>query len=406
MAALRDPSGQVHEWFHLHRAPDALAFALAAAVLEDSGYLTVAEAANRLRAALSAPDPAPPDIRFRDRLSDEQPWLRLATAETGGPPQVRFRSSLLRQVVLAYAWTTLDGYRDALLEWLRRLLTHPDLEVRARAAVAAGVLAWADHHYAVHRFLKSWAGSTSWPVRQAAATALGVAGSRPDTEEPVWELLRTWASSGSSAYARRLAGTAANTVGGLLGRNSPERAVKVLRAALDRDDDWGTLTPVAWGGVHLIHQGRAVYVLDGYLDWSEPQDLSPLVVKSLSAFIFAVSQPYEEDTVSTVPGAVPGVPLLLSQLDEYPTQLAELWARALARKPTQEPALDALRAWLDVYGPRCLRTPPPLADLLIDIARRPGKHRQRLLYWLDRWARDRDRPSEPAAELLDALKRR
>ncbi|MER5772406.1 hypothetical protein [Streptomyces sp. NPDC001985] len=405
VAALRDPSEQVREWFHRHRDPDALAFALAAAVLEDSGYLTVAEAAIRLRTALSEPVTAPPDVRFRDRLADEQSWLRLEPAPEGGPPRVRFRSALLRQVVLACAWTTLDGRRDALLEWLRRLLTHPDLEVRARAAVAAGVLAWADHHYAVHRFLTSWAGSTSWPVRQAAATALGVAGSRADTEDPVWELLRTWASSGTSAHARRLAGTAANAVGGLLGRNSPGRAVQVLRAALDRDDDWGTLAPVAWGGVHLIHQGRAREVLDAYLDWSEPQDLSPPVVKTLSAFVFAVSLPYEEGTAGSARGAVPGVPLLLARLRENPERLAELWARALARRPTQEPALDALREWLDVYGPRCPGGPARLAELVAAIARRPGKHRQRLRYWLDRWARDRDRPSEAAARLLSAVER-
>ncbi|MGW1771017.1 hypothetical protein [Streptomyces sp. NPDC002104] len=412
VAELRDPSDQVHEWFQRHRDPDALAFALAAAVLEDSSYLTVAEAAIRLRSAFAEPEPAPADVRFRDRLADEQPWLRVEPSSAGGPPRVRFRSSLLRQVVLAYAWTTLDGRRDAILTWLRTLLTHADLEVRARAAVAAGVLAWADHHYAVYRLLKPWAGSTSWPLRQAAATALGVSGSRPDTEEQVWEVLRQWAGSGSSAHERRLAGTAANAVGGLLGRNSPERAVGVLRAALDRDDDWGTLTPVAWGGVHLIHQGRAGYVLEGYLQWSAPQDLSPLVVKTLSAFVFAVSQPYEPattgiaGTTGTAGEAVPGVPLLLTLLHEHPGRLAELWARALARKPVQESALDALRRWLDVYAPLVPGGAALLTTLVTDIAGRPGKHRQRLLYWLDRWARDRDKPSETAAVLHGALVRR
>ncbi|WP_431041657.1 hypothetical protein ACQUSR_06875 [Streptomyces sp. P1-3] len=412
VAALRDPSDQVAAWLSRHREPESIAFALAAAVLEDSGYLTVADAAMALRRALAPVDEAPPDVRFRERLRHEQPWIEVVVTGHGttaaGPPCVRFRSALLRQVVLAYAWTTLDGRREAVLGWLRGLLVHGDLEVRARAAVAAGVLVCADHHYAVHRFLKSWAGSSSWPVRQAAATALGVAGSRPETAEAVWELLHEWASGGAGAQGRKVAGTAANAVGGLLGRKAPRRALEVLRAALDRRDDWGTLTPVAWSGVHLLHQGRAGQVLDAYLDWSAPRDLSPMVVKTLSAFVFAVSQPYEESAAGGAEpprGAVPGVPLLLSGLPEHRTRLAELWARALARKPVQDPALDALRQWIDDHTDRCPGALDHVRALLVDIARKPGKHRERLLWWLMRWANDRERPSRHSASLYSAVDR-
>ncbi|MEU8887595.1 hypothetical protein [Streptomyces sp. NPDC048442] len=416
VAALRDPSEQVFAWFSRHRTPEAIAFALAAAVLEDSSYLTVADAAVALRTALapSSATEVPPDLRFRDRLSEEQPWIELAHPEpahpesgrlhpAGGPPTVRFRSTLLRQVVLVYAWTTLDGCRAAVLTWLRRLLTHADLEVRARAAVAAGVLAWADHHYAVHRFLKSWAGSTSWPLRQAAATALGVAGSRPESTEPVWDLLRAWAGNGTSAYDRRLAGTAANAVGGLLGRDSPERALDVLGSALDRGDDWGTLTPVAWGSVHLLHQGRVDQVLNAFLRWSAPKDLSPMVVKALSVFVFAVSRPYEESAGSS-PRSTPGVPMLLSEVSRHPEQLAELWARAMARQPVQDQAFDALRTWLDQYADLCPGALDSIRELLLDISCKPGKHRSRILWWLEKWSHDRERPTPHAQELWLAVK--
>ncbi|WP_148082024.1 hypothetical protein [Streptomyces botrytidirepellens] len=427
VAALRDPSDQVHAWFTRHRDPDAVAFALAAAVLEGSSYLTVADAAVELRAALAPAEDAPPDVRFRERLGHEQPWIELTANETGaavppvGPPRVRFRSALLQQVVLAYAWTSLDGRRAAILTWLRRLLTHADIEVRARASVAAGVLAWADHHYALHRFLRTWAGSTSWPVRQAAATALGVAGSRPGVDEAVWGLLHEWASGGTSAHARRLAATAANTVGGPLGRRDPERALALLHTALDRGDDWGTLTPVAWSGVHLIHEGQAAHVLDALLRWSEPQDISPLVVKSLSAFVFAVRRPYEELLRADGPGdaarsggpgpragrGVPGVPLLLSLCGtrEYRGRLEELWARSLARKPVQEQALDALREWIDGYADRDPAAPAAILGLLRGISGRPGKHHDRLVYWLNRWGSDRDAPSRRSAELARRLER-
>ncbi|MFI1617155.1 hypothetical protein ACH4VT_09265 [Streptomyces lydicus] len=404
VAALRDPSDQVRSWFQQHRAPEAVAFALAAAVLEESSYLTVAEAAVKLHTALTPPEPAPPDLRFADRLGHEQQWIRLDSTGSGrfgagGPPRVRFRGALLGQAVLVHAWSTLDGRREAFLEWLRRLLGHRDLEVRARASVAAGVLAWADHHYAVHRFLTGWAGSTSWPQRQAAATALGVAGSRTESAEAVWELLDGWVRGGSTAYQRRLAGTAANAVGGILGRTAPDRAVGVLRSALDRGDDWGTLPSVAWGGVHLAHQGQAATLLDAYLDWSAPKDLSPLVVKTLSAFVFAVSRPYERPSAETETSGVVGVPLLLSSLPEHGEQVAELWARALARRPVQDSALPALREWIDTYAPLCPEGLARIAALLADVARRPGKHRERLLWWLDKWAADRDDPSANAAWL-------
>ncbi|MEU3375283.1 hypothetical protein ABZ734_33215 [Streptomyces sp. NPDC006660] len=402
-AALRDPSDQVRDWFDRYREPEALAFALAAATLEGSGYLTVSEAAVKLCKALTPPEPAAVDLRFRDRVGYEQQWIQLVP-DGSGPPRVRFRSALLGQVILRYAWTSLDGWREAVLAWLRQLLSHSDLEVRARAAVAAGVLASADHHYAVHRFLTSWAGAASWPLRQAAATALGVAGSRPETSEAVWELLDGWARGGSSAQQRRLAGTAANAVGGILGREAPERAVAVLRAALDRGDDWGTLPSVAWGGVHLIHQGQAGALLDACLEWSEPQDLSPMVVKSLSAFVFAASRPYER-TADGPAGAVPGVPLLLSGLPRHGDRLAELWARALARRPLQETALDALRAWIDTYCDKCPGSLDPLGTLLLDVASRPGSHRRRLLWWLEKWEGDRERPSKNAAVLRRRLER-
>ncbi|MGW0661053.1 hypothetical protein [Streptodolium elevatio] len=395
VAALRDPGDQVRSWFRRHREPAAVAFALAAAVLEESSYLTVADAAVKLHTALTPPEPAPPDLRFADRIGHEQQWIRLDSTGSG-PPRVRFRGPLLGNAVLLHAWNTLDGRREAFLEWLRRMLGHRDIEVRARAAVAAGVLIWADRHYAVHRFLTAWAGSTSWPQRQAAATALGVAGRQPESADAVWELLGDWTRGGNSAYQRRLAGTAANAAGGFLGRAAPDRAVQVLKSALDRGDDWGTLPSVAWGGVHLVHQGQAGAVLGAYLDWSEPEDQSPMVVKTLSAFVFAVSQPYRPP--SPAPG-VPGVPVLLSSLPEHSGAMAELWARALARRPVQDSALAALREWIDTYAPLCPGSHESIAALLARIARRRGRHRERLLWWLDKWAGDDDRPSEYAAWL-------
>ncbi|RMI41439.1 hypothetical protein [Streptomyces triticirhizae] len=409
--ALRDPSDQVTAWFSRHRAPEQLAFALATAVLEGSRYLTVSDAALALRSMLSPQDECPPDVRYRDRIAVDQPWIELVSPASSGlaaQPAVRFRSPLLRQAVLGYAWTRLDGRRDATLRWLRGLLTHPDVEVRAHAAVAAGMVSWTDLDYALHRFLTPWAASASWPLRQAAATALGVAGSQPETAEPVWALLHEWARSGANRRGHRLAGTAANAAGGWLGRDAPERALRVLRDALDRGEDWGTLTPVAWSGLRLIHRGRAAEVLAAYRTWSQPQDGAPLTARALSAFVFAAGTALpEKDLPEAPPDAVPEVPLLLALAGRFHPLLSTLWARALARSPVQEAALDVLRRWLDDHLPRLPGSAfKEVVALFEEVAATPGsRHRERLLYWLHRWARDGDTPSRNAALLHDALLR-
>ncbi|WP_406446870.1 hypothetical protein OHB14_50245 [Streptomyces sp. NBC_01613] len=409
---LRDPSEQVHQWFLRHEDPADISFALAAAVHENAGYLTVADTALKLYSAIAPVAVAsggPGSVRFAERLVHEQPWLTVAAPDgaVGRPPQVRFRSPLVQQALLSYAWTHLDGHRGALVDWLRlSLWRDPDPEVRARAAVAAGILAWSDPRHALHRFLRAWAGSKSVPIRQGAATALSVVAQRPEHTTWVWSQLNEWVSTGSSAADRRFAKTAAMAVRGLLGRQEPERALAVLRAALDWRDDWGNLAPVAWSSVHLIDHGREREVLDAFLAWSAPQDLSPMVSKSLSAFLFAALQPYAGDGPLTTTRTASSVaqPRLLSQARMLRPELEELWARSLARRPVQDRALDTLRVWIDRYASKDHSALDSLRLLLTGIARRPGKHRQRVEYWLGRWAADPDRPSPTAARLLHAVR--
>lgn len=408
VARIRHPGELVDEWFARHDDPAAIGFALAAAVLEESTYLTVSDAAMTLYGLLSPDRAGPPPVRFRDRMALEQPWIDIARpADVGrpaglpGPPVVVFRNPRVRQSVLDYAWTCLDGQRDTVLRWLRGLLNHPDLGVRARAAVAAGVMAWGDHRHALHRFLRSWAASTAWPLRQAAATALAVIAGRPELAADVWTLLNEWAADGATAAQRRLAGTAATAVGGILGRNEPNRATTLLRTALDRGDDWSNVTSVAWSALHLVEQGRAHEVLSALVEWSQPQDRSPMVAKALTVFLFAAGRPAPAPEGAAAAPAAP--PLLLSDAAVRPL-VTELWARALARRPVQDRALDALRDTVDSWAghPGAQQA---LRSLLLGVAERPGKHRERLLHYLGRWAADRTAPVPFAAELARAVER-
>ncbi|MCO5968313.1 hypothetical protein [Actinoallomurus soli] len=410
VTALRDPTGQVHAWFGQHRDVESICMAIAAAVLEDGHYLAFSDAAVRLYEALTPTTGAPPDLRFWEQLSAGHPWIEVVTGDGPAPPRVRFRNPLVQQAVLAYVWTNLDGRRPALLDWLRDLVTDRNIGVRARAAVAAGVIAWCDHGHAVRRYLRSWALDRSWALRQGAATALAVMGADPGLTAATWRLLESWAHEDETEAGRRLAATAVTAVGGHLGGAQPERALRLIRQALD-GEGFDTLLPAALSLARLVELGRTTEVLNALLEWSEPQDSSPLVAKALGIFATVTCEPpttVADEDAGLVRWRSPGdgpPPLLLAQARDHLPQLAELWARALARKPAQTYALEKLRDCLEAYADHDPAIRRNLTAVLAEVATRPGRHRERLAWHLGEWARDDDRPSSSAAHLRDALAR-
>ncbi|MFI0408257.1 hypothetical protein [Actinomadura sp. 3N508] len=424
---LRDPTGEVHRRLSRYQDPEYVSFAVASAVLEGSGYLTVSDAALDLYAMLVPDEETPPlsRIRFRDRLGAEQNWIEVAVSpgEDGRPgtPQVRFRRPLLQQAVLEYAWTYLDSDRPAFVLWLRRLVTHSDVEVRARAAVAAGMLAGSDPAHALHRLVRPWALDGSPLLRQAAATTLDLLSTRPGLAGEIWTLLDSWAAEGGTgALPRRLALTAGAAAGQIMGSRDPDRAVSVLRAALDRDD-WALLPTVAASLLQLIEFGRAREVLAALLEWSAAQDTSPLVTKTLSAFVFASTEPAPELRLAVRATAdeprrnrsrlgLPATdedaaPLLLTHAAEHHAQLVALWARSLARNPVKTQALARLRSCMETHADRDPAVRTQMRELLVGVAAQPGQHRERLLYYLGLWADDRKRSNKTAAYIRATLLR-
>lgn len=393
---LNDPVSQVEEWFTDHEKPEQIAFAVAAAVLEESTYLTLSDAAVRLFRALAPPQSSPPPLRFRRRMAAEQPWLELTP---GAPGVVRFRSPQMQSVVLDFAWHELDGMRPALEKWLRELVAHVDVEVRARAAAAAGMLALQDFQHTLHRFLLPWASNTSYVVRHSAAVALSVIGQAPTHTERVWTLLRQWTSDVHSAAGKRLAATAGSAAGGLLGTAQPMRALRVLRD-LAETDDWALLHPVVLSVFQLIDSGCSAEVLDALLEWTDSDSGGELVVKGLTAFAFTA----REQAFASVDDdrGTAGWPRLLADTDKHFVMLSELWGRALSNRSARGLALEALREWV-----RTVDRDPAAYSLLLallgDIADRGDRDFERLHYHLDRWDSDSEDPSPTAGLFRDAL---
>ncbi|MEC3975716.1 hypothetical protein [Amycolatopsis sp. H20-H5] len=403
LAELDDPASQVKEWFETHESLEQVAFAFAVAVLGGSTYLTLSDAATQLRFQLSD-DPTQGPLRFRRDLAAVHPWVELVA----GPGEVaaevvRFRNPRLQPAVLSYVWYEFDNRRPKLLTWLRKLAGHADVEVRARAGTAVGIIAAADLTHALHRYLLPWGRSGVLAERQSAALALGVIGSFPEHSASVWQRLRAWSDPSRGSAHPRLAETAGLVVGGPLGLADPEAALDVLRG-LAGDEQWRWLTAVALGAQQLVNAGALGTVLATLLDWTGDEDNEDRVAQGLIAFAFAARFPVDEDEPATtvVPVRTPGLPMLLANVAEHLADLAELWARALENEQSRPLALDALREWLrlaedDASAYRWV------LELAASVADRGERDSERLEYYLEQWAEDEEKPSASAADILDEL---
>lgn len=402
---LRDPREQVSEWFGDNVDPAEIAFAMATAVLEGCGYLTVSDAAGDLHRALAGKS-AEPATHFRRTLRTAHTWIQLARPERGdggGAPVdevVVFRNPYLRLAVLTHAWHELDGMRPAIQEWLRRMAGHSDVEVRARAATAAGVLASGDFQHSLHGLILPWAGSDSGSERQSAALALGVVGSQAVHTGRVWRLLREFAADSRTGPDRPLPKTAAMAAGGPLGLADPDSAVHLLRSLLEADD-WNLVHPAAWSFARLVEEGADRVVVAALREWSDAARRGDFAVKVLTAFVIA-ARPHAA-MVGRSTWDTPAVwPVLLKEAARHHDDLPVLWARALAERRVRELALQALRGWLGVADDDPAAYPVVL-DVLAGIVDLGERAADDLEHQLEVWASDRRDPSRAAAYAHDDL---
>ncbi|KFU78400.1 hypothetical protein SAMN04489729_8184 [Amycolatopsis lurida] len=389
---LSNPEDQVREW--LSSSPDTadVALVLATAVLEDAGYLHVADAAIALYRQLSTSS-ATLTLRYLRRILAKRGWLELVTPPAGdsGVPRLRFKSAHLRVAVLGVTWFELDGARAKILEWLKSLAEHNDVEVRARTAQAAGILATNDFEHGLHKYLLPWAASKTAVLRQSAAHGLNVAGTIGGNAEAAWTHIEQWAAFESPTRSPKLPITAGLAVGGRLGFDAPRRALFVLRTLVHRDS-WDLLEPVAISTKSLLQAGRTTEVLQALLEWADRSDDEEATVRILMAFSFAVLP--EDGTGNR--------PLLMREKHEHRDVLPELWGRALADSSARKLARTALRSWVR-YADQDETASSAVLDVLVGIADRGSADLERVLRLLRRWAQDPYAPSDKAAEFHDTL---
>lgn len=389
-AKLGNADGLVHEW--LSREPEAqdISLMLATAVLDNAGYLKVADAAVSLYRRLSG-GTAPMTLRYTKQLLAEHSWIqRVPSEDHRRAPTLRFRHARVRPAVLGVIWCDYDGARGHVLDWLRELAEHTDVEIRAGAAQAIGILAQQDFQHGVHKYLQPWGRESSERLRQTAARGLNVAGVFGN-ERTAWTVLESWAEAAYSENTENLCTTAALAAGGPLGVREPRRALGVLRDFVVCEDKWDVLWSVAVSASALLEAGCGDHVLSALHEWTEPGADSDALVKALLVFI-SVMRPETGDSW----------PLLLRTADENRKHLSELWSRAMANRLARTQAVGVLGLWV-----RRVDDDPAAEQVVIglvaDIADESAADKLRVRHALSQWAQDRYQPSLAAATFYDLM---
>jgi hypothetical protein len=387
---LSNAEGLVEEWLNRDPGVKDLSLVLATAVLDNAGYLKVADAAVSLYQRLNGGS-APMSLRYTRQLLTEHTWIqRVPSEDKRQAPSLRFRHARVRPAVLGVIWCDYDGARAKVLEWLRELAVHPDVEIRAGAAQAIGILAQQDFQHAVHEYLQPWGRENSRLLQQTAAQGLNVAGIL-GSERTAWSVLEDWAKAAYSENTENLCTTAALAAGGPLGIREPRRALGVLRDFVLCRDKWEVLGSVAASAGALLEAGRGGEVLDALLEWTEAGADKDALEKALLVFTGVVYPKTDESW-----------PLLLRTADENRKHMSLLWSRAMANQFVRSSALDGLRTWVR-RADNDADSGSVVLGLMADISDQSVADRHRVLHALSQCAQDRYQPSVAAATFYDLL---
>lgn len=381
-----DLAGGIADWFADHPDIRDRCLLLAAAVLHDTGFERVDDAARLLEEELGlAEDRSWRASSRRDRrlriigahLADGEqptPW--------GGVPTrvVRFAHPSLAGAVLRHVWEDHDDARRPLVAWLERLALadEPDPLVARRAATALGELGRDDLGWLLDRVVRPWARQGRAGAREAAAVALGAVAADPARTVHVLRLLRTVVAEDPGS---RMAAVAVAAYGVVSDRHWVGAAREDLAAVLAADP---AQVPAVARAVARLCEVAPAEVLDALAGWAGETGGGPLAQRALDVFLRAARH---------APGDGEGTPLLLvlaARDARHRDRVLGLWCAAWDR-PAAPPVL---RAWLHAVEDRPSES-EVVEALTADLAR--GPRRPAVLAALAAWAADPAGPRATAA---------
>ncbi|WP_370962221.1 hypothetical protein [Amycolatopsis sp. cg9] len=437
---------QITEWFAgLQAMPtgeerdEALrlaAFRIALAVLNESPYHIVADAAGRLAKRLIAAT-GPTGTRRTSLFSDDQdhrlPALRAKVVDgyaTFGQelvpmPLLFFHDERYPSAVLKYVWENHHRMRDAIAWWLTKLSKDLRALVWVRAAQATGYLCGLDFIYGFGTMIAPGALAapgkpSSVRRRMAAAIALDQAAQDEDLRPAIRARLRRWCRTGS--YAARW--TTASAHGFTLGRRYATEALNELRilgTPAERPPTTGpddALVVVAGFSIaKLLAFGEIRPVLDCLGRWirNERTSLRRLALSAIDQLtdLYGFELDYLAISVTgerpELPAAAEKWPLLLTlqwQQPELTEPIADLLRQSLRARAGGFTAKKLIGKWIRVAerDDECLET---LARFL-PYAIETESDERRLNHLIEKLREDWVDPLRPevAARLTEAVRAR
>ena len=401
---------QVQEWFDQHEDVGKYTFMLAMAVFSGARDQIILKADDHLKQLIRPPrkeelersifdiEIDPEEVRAHTASGYEDTEYGRSRVET-----IELDNPVFQPAVLAHVWGKYRRLRGTLLDWLRPYGLHSNFNARARAAVAVGELARHDFGLVRERVLLPWAKSQDGHARAAAGLALGVPAWDGKYAPRVLGLLHHWATLKNNW---RLQWTAATAYGGIVGLRFPDIALRDLYTIAGANDSrlYGVISRSV---ANLFEAGQLVpdyyhKVLDSLLSWTSVK-FKLVRLTGILIFLELAANSKTDVASDEAPDTWPTLLWLTHEDEGYREAVITLLRRALAAKPSHKAALDILRRWL-LQADKGTYLQASVECIVMTLALQ-GKQRERdrLLFYLNRWAYHPKEPSRSAKHVLTSL---
>ncbi len=237
------PRDRARQWLAKVSEVDAIADALAVAVLESEPYETVLAAAEPLRKALRALTTSEERVPLSlGRLTRSRERTLHAIEARIFPMRplrlkmdidcVRFEEAGRGHALLNLIWEEIDELRQPLTDWLNDLAQLSDVNLRYRVAIAVGVMAQRSFPSVFESLIKGWALDRDKPARQTADLSLSVAALAPEVADAVSSvLIKDWSAENATIPQLR---AAVEIACGSTGFRLAPQAISVLKRIAQR----------------------------------------------------------------------------------------------------------------------------------------------------------------------------
>jgi hypothetical protein len=399
---------QIRLWFERNSDFGERIFFTSLAVLSGSKYQAVDDASQRL---ISLTNPPYPEVETHDSNSifeiTRSSFLKNVCAELSNGFEntehglisveiIKLQNSSFQPAILSYVWHEYNRLREPLLIWLHELGASSSVEVRSRAAAAAGELSKYDFLAVLDIVLRPWANSQDKRLRKLAALSLSVPIFDSGLAPQVLGLLHSWSGLNNN-YCLRWTATVA--YGGYVGLRFPDIALRDLFMIAQSGNRYLFL-PVAESITALFKagnflSGQYLNVLTTIQGWTEPENKSSSKLLALLIFWQLIHK-------AKLPSGSghSHIPIILWFIREerqkhsdnpqaerlYESTIICLLIRSFTLKRTRKLILEELHNWLKIadYDQRFY---PTLGGIFYNLAVCGTDHeRERILHYLERWA--------------------